>query len=400
MRHNARKLPAVLLCALVCTVCFGAARHKPRFVTAQEVEEFRNRFAHVKRALTEAGVKVAQVTEQAVVSPRRPRRTSCVVEVLAVGSQVLTTTFNRRTGELIYVNNRALSARRQAESEKGVTYPFTLTEEAATKQIHVYYRALLGTEPPSSGVFLDQSFQKFKRMARGVPANGRLFETWPRLFKEYPFHDDKDILRVSAVDGAFLQFHRVYDCNEPASVTMKVTEEDAPRLAMEAITRELTKRATYDPAAVITYDSEGILITSKAERERVLAERREAAREETDQYKAFIDTEPETLLPPALMIVHPNVEFQDSKPRSELPDTDRPTRLAWVMAVFLAEDVPHGEPPKREGRFGLIAEVWIDAEDEAILGGVIQFGSSEIAMRDDYTWMRQFSSTPEAPAPK
>jgi hypothetical protein len=134
---------------------------------------------------------------------------------------------------------------------------------------------------------------------------------WPRLYQGYAFRDDVVAAQIDAYKGELISYNYHYFSQAPSTVDLKVTKDEARKVA------------------------EDIMMS---------------------QGNAEIKS------PGNLYLINPNYRWRTDKEFIKYPSGE--TRLAWVFDFSL-------QHKEGDGVIDRVGEIWIDAENKEVLGGVI-----------------------------
>lgn len=297
------------------------------------------------------------------------------IERVSVDDDFLGTTFDRNTGSLIHVLNRAVSNWRGIETEKGTRLPLTLTRERFAALAVAYLTAIEGAPPSEFGGLDEGTLAKFttkegRPQDQAVSPSEEVYATWSRTHKGIPFREDSADISLCAVTGELIAYNKRYFSKLPPSLEAKTLSDDALSVAKKTISEEVKAKGAFDPNKKIHLNrDDGGVFVSKTAYENELAERRESLKEEAASYAVFIGVEPSLIEPPKLMIVNPNACYTDVY-RDDLPGKDKwtpETRLAWVVKLLYEV----GATPEQKRHLHM--EIWIDAADGKVLGGELPY---------------------------
>jgi len=349
-----------------------------RPLTAGERAGFLGKHQAIVARLVEAGLPrredpVIHIGETPIVSVIVPVSDSREAERVSVDDDFLGTTFARSSGELLGVLNRAVSNWRGIEAEKGTRFPFVLTKEHVEALIRGYVTAIEGSVPEGPGGF-DERVATLTRMAERdgyISAHETIHARWPRMYKGFPFRNDRTGVTLSAVNGELISYGRIWHSLPPPSVDVKIQEDDAVKVAKETVAEELRRKATFDPEKKIQVnDGEGWVFASREAYEKELAKRRKELQEDAAAWEVYVGVEPTMEAPPELMLVNPNITYTEVY-NDELVDRDRwvrQTQLAWVVRL------QYRRTDNVEGYYcPLPMEVWLDAAEGKVIGGVVPY---------------------------
>jgi hypothetical protein len=134
---------------------------------------------------------------------------------------------------------------------------------------------------------------------------------WPRCYEGYVFREDKIMVTIDAYNGELLGYNNLWFSKTPAELAVNVAAEEAKRAAAAAL---------------------------------------------SPQGKAKIQT------PGQLYLVNPNYRWREDKRFIKYPSGE--TRLAWVFNFTLERQLA-------SGIYKQTGEIWVDARNGEVLGGVI-----------------------------
>mgnify|MGYP001069756045 CR=1 FL=1 len=373
-----RWMPVMLLgagLALASGNVIGAQRKAPRPVTPAERADCLQKHEALTGRLVAAGLParedpIIHIGETPVVQAYPADADGVRGETVGVDSDFLGTSFVRNSGDLVGVLNRALANCRALEKDKRTRFAFDLTVERADALARTYLTAIQGTAPEGPGGFDEGRFVSLAGTAEregGISADETIHAAWPRMHEGFPFREDRTSVTLSAVNGELLSYGKGWYSLPPASVEVQVQADEAVRVAMETVSEEFTRMATFDPDQEIDVtDGEGRVFGSRQAYERELARRRRLLEEAAAGWEPYVGVEPTMEAPPELMLVNPNIAYTEAY-HDDLVDRRpwvRQTRLAWVVRLQCARrDAPD------DHHRALPMEVWIDAAEGKVIGG-------------------------------
>jgi hypothetical protein len=138
---------------------------------------------------------------------------------------------------------------------------------------------------------------------------------WPKLYKGYQFRGDTINATVDAYTGELLAYNNYWFSKAPPTLKVKVAKDEAREVAAK------------------------VLASSSSEVKDVEIE-----------------------FPGELYIVNPNYRWREDREFIKYPPGE--TRLAWLFNFTLKRQFP-------ETVYKQVGEIWIDAENKEVLGGVI-----------------------------
>ena len=370
-------MTGVLVSTLLGQLC--AQNKTPRPLTDRERSTFVGRHRQIVARLVAAGLTrredpVGHIGQDGpnvrVILPDSRGRS---VERVSVDDDFLGTTFRRDSGEVVGVLNRALSNWRGVEREKGTRFPFVLTRERVQVLIDKYVTAIEGREPDGPGGVDESGLAQISKTAERtghISSDEEIHAEWPRLYEGFPFRNDSTSLAISAVNGELISYTRRWNSLPPPTVRIEIPPDDAVKVAMQMATEDIRRKGTVNPTQKIRLnDGEGRLFASREGYEEALARKRDWLKQEAAAWARYVGVEPMVAVPPKAMIVNPNVAFTDEY-HNDAGERDRwspQTRLAWAVKVQYRPNDVEGAHHRLE------VEVWVDAEDGKVLGGVVPY---------------------------